>query len=138
MSPQVSLARRARRAALSAAFGAALSTAALLGATAPSAAEESYFFGLITPTPMVHVALSGTASEAQLISTLEAQGFTDIKVTPLSPNQFDPRPELLHVDLTVSSPSDPRAQTTPIHDGWNGTAVRDGRTFHVYVDSPEH
>jgi hypothetical protein len=137
MSAQVPVARRAGRATLPAALAAALSLAALLAAPAPSAAEESYFFGLVTPTPMVHVPLAGSASEAQLIRALQADGFTDIAVTPLQPNGIDPRPELLHPDLTVSSPADPRAQDTPIHFGWNGTAVKDGRTVHVYVERVE-
>jgi hypothetical protein len=137
MSAQIPVARRAGQAALSAACAAALSLAALLAAPAPSAAEESYFFGLVTLTPMVHVPLSGSASEAQLIRALQADGFTDITVTPLQPNGFDPRPELQHPDLTASSPADPRAQGTPIHFGWNGTAVKDGRAVQVYVERAE-
>jgi hypothetical protein len=127
----------ARRTALSLAVAAALAGAALLGAATPAAAaDDGYFFGLVTPTPMVHLALPGSASEAQLIGTLQAQGFNDIKVTPLSPNAFDPRPELLHPDLTYSSPDDAAARNTPIHQGWNGTAVKSGRFYEVYVDSP--
>lgn len=116
----------------------ALTAAAALGASRPAAAEESYVFGLVQRTPTVHLALPGATSEAQLIARLQRDGYADIKVTPLSPNIFDPRPELFHVDLTVSSPSDPRAQGTPVHDGWNGTAVKGGRTFEVYVDETVH
>jgi hypothetical protein len=123
-----------RLAALSIAFA----TAAALAACAPTAAsDDSYVFGLVTPTPMVHLAMSGATSDAQLIQQLQRQGYSDIKVTPLSPNIFDPRPELLHTDLTYSSPDDPKAQDTPIHFGWNGTADRNGRTFEVYVDATQ-
>ncbi|MGO8915424.1 MAG: hypothetical protein ACLQJR_05900 [Stellaceae bacterium] len=99
-----------------------------------ASADPSYVFGLVTLTPMVHVPLAGAASEAQLIQQLQAQGFSDFKVTPLSPNRFDPRPELMHPDLTVTSAADERAQNTPVHAGWNGTAVKNAKTVEVYVD----
>ncbi len=112
-----------------------LITSAVLCASAPSAAaDESYFFGLVTPTPMVHLPMAGASSYAQLIELLQSQGYGDVKVTPLSPNVFDPRPELMHPDLTFTSPDNEDAQDTPIHFGWNGTAVKDGKTFEVYVD----
>ncbi len=135
MSPRIHAIGQARRAALSLALAASLASAAALGlATPAAAADDGYLFGLVTPTPMVHLALPGTASEAQLIGTLQAQGFADIKVTPLSPNAFDPRPEFMHPDLTYSSPDDAAARNTPVHAGWNGTAVKHGRSFEVYVD----
>lgn len=113
----------------------AVSAAALAmpGASTPAAAEDSYLFGLVTLTPMVHVPLAGTATDATLIRQLQSQGYADIKVTPLSPNLFDPRPELMHPDLTFTSAEDRGAQDTAIHFGWNGTAVRNGKTFEVYV-----
>jgi hypothetical protein len=112
-----------------------LFASAVLCALAPTAsADDSYFFGLVTPTPTVHVPMAGAASYAQLIRQLQAQGYTDIKVTPLSPNAFDPRPELMHPDITFTSPDNEEAQDTPIHFGWNGTADKNGTTFEVYVD----
>jgi hypothetical protein len=97
------------------------------------AADDSYFFGIVTRTPMVHVPMPDVASYAQLVQQLEAQGYANIKVTPLFPNLFDPRPELIHPDLTFTSPGDKVAQATPVHWGWNGTAEKNGRTFEVYV-----
>ena len=97
------------------------------------AADDSYFFGIVTHTPMVHVPMPDVASYAQLVQQLQVQGYANIKVTPLLPNLFDPRPELIHPDLTFTSPRDKVAQATPIHWGWNGTAEKTGRTFEVYV-----
>jgi hypothetical protein len=97
-------------------------------------ADTFYFFGLARRAPMVHLPMSGVASYAQLIRQLQSEGYTDIKVTPLSPNMFDPRPELMHPDLTFTSAEDAAAQNTAIHSGWNGTAVKDGTTFEVYVE----
>lgn len=122
-------------AGLSLAFAVWVASAVMLGASTPTAAaNDRYDFGLVTPTPMAHVPMSATATYAQLIRQLQSQDYADIKVTPLSPNRFDPRPELMHPDLTFVSADDETAQATPIHFGWNGTAVRDGRRFEVYVD----
>jgi hypothetical protein len=122
--------------------GAALSLAATLFAGpvalqhdgALITADTSYFFGLVRRTPMVHLPMPGVTSYAQLIQRLQSEGYTDIKVTPLSPNMFDPRPELLHPDLTFTSAENAAARNTAIHFGWNGTAVKDGTTVEVYVD----
>lgn len=119
------------RAAL--AGGIAVMSVALLAAAAPGAeaAEQSYLSGLITPAPAVHVTVTGLTSEAQLMQQLGSQGYSDIKLSPEYPNSFDPHPELLH---GVTSPADPAAQITPVHIGWNGTAVKNGQTANIYVD----
>ena len=88
--------------------------------------------GLGPPLPSVHVSLAGVATDAQLIQQLQAQGYTDIKVTPNYPNRFDPRPEIVY---GFSSPNDEDARDMHVHFGWNGTAVKNGRTVGVYVDS---
>lgn len=112
-----------------------LSAISLLGGSGPAAAaEDAYFFGLVTRTPMVHVPLAGTATYAVLIGRLRAEGYADVKLTPLSPNRFDPRPELMHPDLTITSADTDAARETTVHRGWNGTAVKGGQTFEVYVD----
>lgn len=127
--------RMARAAVLSLSLALPAVSAAVQGAYAQAAsADDSYFFGLVTRTPMVHLPMPGTASYAQLIQQLQAQGYADIKLTPLSPNLFDPRPELMHPDLTFTSAKDDAARDTPIHAGWNGTAVKNGTMFEVYVD----
>jgi hypothetical protein len=86
--------------------------------------------GLITEAPALQVAIAGGESEAQLIRQLEAQGYDDVRVTEFRPNNVDRRPELMHA---FRSADDEAAQVTPVHVGWNGTAVKDGRTFDVYV-----
>jgi len=112
-----------------------VSLAAVMVGCAPTAvSDDSYFFGLVTPTPMVHVPMAGVASYTQLIEELQSQGYTDIKVTPLSPNSFDPRPEFTHPALVFTSVDDEQAQDTPIHFGWNGTAAKNGQIVEVYVD----
>lgn len=117
-----------------AALSLALVAAGAIATSQPSAAaDDSYFFGLVRPTPMVHVPMAGAESEAQLIRALQSEGYSDIKVTSIEPNIFDPRPELMHPDLTYSSAADPQAQHTPIHFGWNGTAVKGGEQVEVYV-----
>ncbi len=128
-------ARKCTDCAIMVGFGLLLLASAVLGAmTQTASADDSYFFGLVTPTPTVHVPMAGATSYAQLIRQLQAQGYTDVKVTPLSPNAFDPRPELMHPDITFTSPDNEEAQDTPIHFGWNGTADKNGTTFEVYVD----
>ncbi len=122
-------------AGLSLAFAVWVASAVMPSACTPTAAaDDPYVFGLVTRTAMAHVPMSATATYAQLIRQLQSQDYADIKVTPLSPNLFDPRPELMHPDLAFTSADNEAAQDTPIHFGWNGTAVRDGRRFEVYVD----
>ena len=86
---------------------------------------------IIDDMPSVHTSIAGVASEAQLIARLQSSGYTDIRVTPLHPNGMDRRPELMYA---FSSADDEEAQVTPVHFGWNGTAVKDGRIVDVYVD----
>jgi hypothetical protein len=110
-----------------------LLAAVVAGCARTAVPDDSYFFGLATPTPMVHVPMAGVASYTQLIEQLQSQGYTDIKVTPLSANSFDPRPELMHPDLVFTSVDDEEAQDTPVHFGWNGTAAKNGQIVEVYV-----
>lgn len=74
--------------------------------------------------------LKGPLSQAQLIAGLQAHGYTDIKLSADVADPFNPHPEQAQ---SVSSPRDPKAQITPLHLGWNGTAVKDGRTYDVYL-----
>ena len=102
-----------------------LAAAAFGFALSPAAAAE-----LLTTTPSVHVAAPGIMTEATLIETLQAEGYTDIWLTTERPTQFTPRPEI----SARLNPDDPVAQSTPVLNGWNGTASKDGRTVDVYVD----
>jgi hypothetical protein len=99
-----------------------------IGLASPAMAQQA---GLLQPAPSVHVAVAGVASCAQLIRQLQAQGYTDIKISEDYPNVLDPRPEIRH---GYSSPDDQDAKVTPYHYGWMGTALKDGRRVDVYVD----
>ena len=85
----------------------------------------------IDDAPSVHISIAGAASEAQLITELRSLGYSNIRVTDLRHNGMDRRPELMQA---FSSADEEEAQVTPLHFGWNGTAVKDGRTVDVYVD----
>jgi hypothetical protein len=118
----------ARVAALSLALAVPVASAAMQNAYAqPASADDSYVFGLVTLTPMVHLPIPGATSYAQLIQELQAQGYADIKVTPLSPNRFDPRPELVHPDLTFTSADDEAARDTRSTSGGTARPPRTGR-----------
>jgi hypothetical protein len=67
------------------------------------------------------------ATQAQLIERLQAQGYSDVKLSTSLPNTFDPHPEL------EPDGADPR--TTAVHEGWNGTAVKGGDIVNVYIDA---
>ncbi len=86
----------------------------------------------VTGEMAVHVAVPGPESEAQLIEQLQARGFAGIKVTDVSPTFWDARPDYLH---GFTSATDPAAQAAAVHQGWNGTAMKDGRVYNVYVDT---
>jgi hypothetical protein len=106
-----------------------LATAILaVGIVSPAAAQVA----LVTPVPSVHLAVAGVTSCAQLIQRLQSQGYTDIKMTEDYPNILDPRPEIRH---GYSTAEDPEAQDAPAHYGWMGTAVKDGQTANIYVDT---
>jgi hypothetical protein len=119
MSCKLPIASLARLGALSLSLTAAASMTAL-------AAD------LVSTPPSVHVASPGVMSYAQLIEQLRGQGYSDVKVTALRPSLSSPRPELVH----GLGAGDDEANTTPVHQGWNGTAVKDGRTVDIYVDPP--
>jgi hypothetical protein len=77
------------------------------------------------------MSLTGPLSQAELIQGLKDHGYNDIKVvTGYAPQISDPHPELSH---GFRSPHDPAAQVTPVHLGWNGTAVKDGNTYDIFI-----
>jgi len=82
---------------------------------------------LFATVPTVHVAVSGVESQAQLANALRAQGYTDVVLSPVAPSFTHPHPEL-DSDL-VANP-----QNTPVRAGWNGVAVKDGKTIEVYAN----
>lgn len=96
---------------------AALLLAVALGASSFAIAQTA---GETTP-PCVN--------QEQLNNILKAQGYSDIKLSEVSPSAGKPRPD-------ISCRSDPaNAAATPTHNGWNGTAMKDGKLHNIYVDA---
>jgi hypothetical protein len=99
---------------------ASLSLLALLAGATPALAD-----GFITATPAVHVSLPATASQAQLAAQLATQGYSNVQLTAAEPNLAVPHPELTAPTANLAA--------TPVRDGWNGTAAKDGETVNVYA-----
>ncbi|WP_298283627.1 hypothetical protein [Acidocella sp.] len=99
----------------------ALSLAAgLLGATPALAADGALF----AATPSVTVAVQGVESQAQLAQQLSAQGYSNVSLSGTAPNLANPHPELNGATNLAS---------TPVQNGWNGTAQKDGETVQIYA-----
>ncbi len=99
--------------------------ATVLAAGVPAAAHAAYeWYGF---APAVKVDVTGVESQAQLAQTLGQMGYTDIRLSPTYPNPVIPYPE-----------NNPywakRLDKEPVHDGWNGSAVKDGKRVGVWVD----
>lgn len=75
----------------------------------------------------VHIAVDGVQSQAQLAQALSAQGYSDIALSAVAADPTHPHPEL-NPDF-VAHP-----QATPVRSGWNGVAVKDGKTVQIYAD----
>lgn len=103
-----------------------LASASLLAALASAspALANSFGFG-IGFTPSVHVSVSGSESQAALASQLKSEGYDDIQLSAYLPNMDNPQPQF-------SNPTTDLAQT-PAHQGWNGTAYKNGKLYNVYV-----
>lgn len=76
-------------------------------------------------TPSVEMTISHTATQNELARQLEAQGYGDVKLSSFSPTTLNPEPQLCQCG------DDP--QTTRVHEGWNGTAQKEGRLVRVRV-----
>ncbi len=103
---------------------AVLPTAALSAVLLLAAPASGWCWELLSPVPSVRVTIPATASQAQLEQQLRAQGYQSVRLASALPNPVYPHPEL-------SATEDPA--TTPVHQGWNGTAARDGTVSYVYV-----
>lgn len=93
----------------------------LLGVPAARAAD------VIARVPTLHVVASGLQSQAQLADQLRAQGYMDVVMSAIYPSPAIPNPER---NSTLTS----HPEQTPVHEGWNGVAVRNGQLVQVYVD----
>ena len=76
-------------------------------------------------TPEVHVSASGNESQATLAAQLKSEGYDDIQLTAYLPNMSNPQPQF-------NNPTTDLAQT-PVHQGWNGTAYKNGKLYNIYV-----
>lgn len=101
------------------------STALVLGlgcsTTASAIAQE-----VVAPYPSVEVAVATVTSQEALTARLQQAGYSEIMLSALSPNPANPFPE-----RNRASGENPRL--TPVHAGWNGTAVKEGRLVHIHV-----
>jgi hypothetical protein len=80
-------------------------------------------------TLAVHVQVTGLESQAQLADGLRALGYHDVVLSSVYPSPENPVPE-----ENPSETSHP--EQVPVHFGWNGVAVKDGKTYQVYADRP--
>ena len=82
--------------------------------------------GFVTIAPTAHIAVSGVQSQAQLAQILRDQGYSDVLLADTDPTFTAPHPELN--PERVAHPG-----TTPVREGWNGVAVKDGKTVEIYA-----
>ena len=95
-----------------------------VGVTPAAHALVNNLFGR---APAVKVDVTGVESQAQLARTLGQMGYADIRLSPIYPSPVIPYPEN---DSYWAS----RLDKEPVHDGWNGSAVKDGQWVRVWVD----
>jgi hypothetical protein len=100
-----------------------LSALTALGLLAGAPVHAVPLFG---QTPVVTVTVSRLQSQAQLAANLSQQGYSHVVLSAVTPNVTDPHPELNPGE--TASPA-----TTPVRNGWNGVADKDGQTVQVYV-----
>ncbi|HQT46058.1 MAG: hypothetical protein B7X08_04180 [Acidocella sp. 20-63-7] len=104
----------------------ALTSSLALGALLISACQPAAANSLFSITPTLRVAVSGAESQAQLAAQLRAQGYTNVILSAAYPNPENPQPQ------TNPSLTGNPAQT-PVHDGWNGVAQKNGAVVQVYA-----
>jgi hypothetical protein len=84
------------------------------------------------PTGTVKLAISETTSMTELKDLLQKRGYTNIDLSPTRPNEENPRPDIQGTGGPASSKPNP--DTTAVHYGWNGTAVRGGKRVNIVID----
>ena len=80
----------------------------------------------VTTAATAHVTVSGVESQAQLARILRDQGYSDIALADTAPSFRAPHPELNPERIA-------HPETTPVRAGWNGVAVKDGKTVEIYA-----
>ncbi|MBB5374475.1 hypothetical protein [Acidocella aromatica] len=102
------------------ASAAVLAVTSMLGLVQPAVAS-----GLISTSNAVMVSLKEIESQGQLAKDLAAGGYTHILLSSVAATRENPHPEL--------NPSLVNQPNEPARTGWNGTAVKDGETYQIYV-----
>jgi hypothetical protein len=103
-------------------------TALIAGIGAGAAyARPAQSLDVFSTTPTVHIAVPTVESQAQLADQLRALGYTDVVLSSVYATPANPRPQ-----ANPAFTSNP--QGTPVHEGWNGVAVKDGQIVQVYAD----
>ena len=77
--------------------------------------------------PVAHIGVTGVESQAQLAQILREQGYGEIMLADTAPSFTAPHPE-----LNPARTAHP--ESTPVLAGWNGVAVKDGKTVEIYAD----
>lgn len=77
--------------------------------------------------PVAHIDVAGVESQAQLAQILRGQGYDEVMLADTAPSFTAPHPEL-NPDRTA------HPEATPVRAGWNGVAVKDGKTVEIYAD----
>jgi hypothetical protein len=87
---------------------------------------------MVSVSPLTLAQTSGTSepcfTQGQVIRQLESQGYSNIRLSEISPTPDQPHPEL-NWRTPVSD-----AEFTTTHQGWNGKATIEGRTYDVILD----
>lgn len=99
---------------------AALALTSVLGLVQPAVASS-----LFSTSDAMMVSLKDIESQSQLAKDLAAQGYTHILLSSVAATRENPHPEL--------NPSLVNQPGEPARTGWNGTAVKDGVTYQIYV-----
>lgn len=105
---------------------AAMLVATMLGAPIAYAAPSQ------DPNGTVKLTISEATSMTELKTLLQQRGYTDIDLSPVKPNDENPRPDIQGTGGSARNKVDPN--TTAVHYGWNGTAVRNGKRVNIVID----
>ncbi len=84
------------------------------------------------PSGTVKLTISEATSMTELKTMLQQRGYTDIDLSPVKPNDENPRPDIQGTGGSARNKVDPNV--TAVHYGWNGTAVRNGKRVNIVID----
>lgn len=94
------------------------------------AAQPARADGLFSRVETVHIIVPKVEDQAQLADRLRALGYTHVVLSSIPASPANPHPE---GNPTLTS----YPEQTPVHAGWNGVAVKDGKTVQVYAELSE-